>query len=417
MKAEVHQSGSMAQAGSNPYQDDTPVDESGNKASSFLSKLKDKTVEHGRKLKTKIQDKRGGSDSTNSGDTDETGLDDSDETVNNFDSGATGQPEQEDQSAETGDGDDSGLTKDFQGLSTNEKPAAPESQSADSDQPQDSDKPMTDTVQDNVTSATNQTKEAVGLGGAGAGAGASEQQSAPEGSSEATTDPQQAGKTWSQWATDQAGVAKDTAAANAPTAADGTPYHQKAYDAAVGAKDSAYDTAMGAKDNAIANAPKTADGTPYHQKAYDTAVGAKDSVASQIPDQSSIPSDPAQQTYFQKAAGGIYGAKDSFFSATQPADHHKALSQQVTESVGNLPATLKSSLGFGKTASSPTTTPGISSGEGAPEEAAGAPPQSPGLVSRITGLFGTKKPATEESTPSTETPSEGTESTDAPQSS
>lgn len=177
------------------------------------------------------------------------------------------------------------------------------------------------------------------------------------------------GKSWTQWAAEKVGYAKDTAAAKAPTTAEGKPIHEEAYGAVAG-----------------------------------KAAASKDSLASKIPDRSSIPSDPAQQSYAQKATGGIYGAKDKLYTSTQPGEHDKALSQQVTEAVGNLPATLKSSFGFGgKTgvASSPSTTSAHSDVPLSPsEETSGAPPQSPGIVSRITGLFSSKKPATDNSTPS-----------------
>lgn len=237
------------------------------------------------------------------------------------------------------------------------------------DEELESSKPVTEKVKDNVTDAKDQTTEKL-FGGAG-----SEQKyTSPDAPATSETTEQlgdkatEAGKTWSQWAAEKVGYAKDTAAAKAPTTEEGTPVHEKAYDAAAGATN----TAVG------------------------KATEAKNAAAAQIPEQSSIPSDPAQQTYFQKATGGIYGAKDSLFANTQPGEHDKALSQKVTESVGNLPASLKSSLGFGKpAASSPTTTSGLVSDAAAqPTSEEGAAPQSPGLVSRITGLFAAKKPET-----------------------
>ncbi|CAM6083498.1 unnamed protein product [Calypogeia fissa] len=280
---------------------------------------------------------------------------------------------------------DSSLAKDFQGLSTKDTSEPMETQpSGESRNTEDLDgsRPMKQKIMDNVSSTKDRTKNMLTPNSAG-----SEQQYTSPDSAPASEEAQQvgdkateAGRTWSQWAAERVGLAKDTASEK------------------VGA----------AKEAAAANAPATAEGKPIHEEAYGAAVekttAAKDSVAAQMPDRSEIPSDPAEQTYGQKAAGGFYGAKDKLFTSTQPGEHDKALSQKVTETVGNLPATLKTSFGFGGGASTPTTTPTTSDAplsSSTEKEAPGAPPQSPGIVSRITGLFGgAKKPATDDSTPS-----------------
>lgn len=396
----------MAQAGDyDQSQDDSSLNEETGGKTSLFEKLKNKTKDHGKKLKTKLHERQNKSDDASdyaeettspldrtaeddSGVTEpDSGVPESDDkepskpTGENFPGDFTGIAD--DQTPTEASAEESGLAKDFEGLSTNEKsesdeqtPPPAESGSAEE---LESSKPETES-----TAADKTTEKSFGTAGEQKYASPDAPMAAAPTESEQLGDKAtEAGKTWSQWAAEKVGYAKETAAAKAPTTEDGTPIQEKAYHTAAGAKDSA----------------------------MDTATGAKDSIASQIPDQSSIPSDPAQQTYFQKATGGFYGAKDSLFSSTQPGEHDKALSQKVTESVGNLPASIRSSLGFGQSAASPTTTPGI--GQDAPvestsEEAAAAPPQSPGLVSRITGLFGSKKAATEESSPTSEpTISEG----------
>jgi len=369
----------MAQTGDyDQYQGDSSLNEDTGEKTSLFGKLKNRTKDQGRKLKTRLQSPKGGD--TDMGDEEETTT----PTGASDDNSSFTEPESQDDytPAEGKTEEDSGLSKQFEGLSTNENTGGSENTPMGSGGAESESKPVTETVGENVTAAKDTATEKM------FGAPESDQKySSPDVQSatdqagdqagRAADKATEAGKTWSQWAAEKVGYAKDTAAAKAPTTEDGTPVHEKAFDAATGYKD----------------------------QALEQATGAKDQVASQIPAKEDIPSDPAQQTYFQKATGGFYGAKDSLFSNTQPQDHDKALSQKVTESVGNLPASLKSSLGFGgKTASSPTTTPGI--GSDAPavsssEEAADAPPQSPGLVSRITGLFGAaKKP--EDSSPTSE---------------
>lgn len=405
----------MAQAGDYDQSMEDLNDESGGGKTSLFGKLKSKTKDQKNKLRTKLHGSNKNDDSNPEDSIDDettsplgSGPEDSEFT----DSGVTEPEKKESSDPSTGEhfpgnftgiaddktaseaSADESLSKDFEGLSTNEKsesadkdtqPGAgepnfdkdttPSADSKDAEELETS-KPMTESAADTVTSAKDQTTEKL-FGAPGSeqkftspDAPATSEQAAEVGdkASEVGDKASEAGKTWSQWAAEKVGYAKDTAAAKAPTTEDGTPVHEKAYGTAV-----------------------------------DKATQAKDAAAAQIPDQSSIPSDPAQQTYFQKATGGIYGAKDSLFSSTQPGEHDKALSQKVTESVGNLPASLKSSLGFGKPASSPTTTAGLGdeSVKSTSDEAGEAPPQSPGLVGRITGLFGAKKPA-EASSPSSE---------------
>ncbi|KAL2650236.1 hypothetical protein R1flu_018364 [Riccia fluitans] len=206
-------------------------------------------------------------------------------------------------------------------------------------------------------------------------------------------------KTWGQWVGEKVGLAKPTS----PTAADST-------------------TTTGA---AAADKPMT-------EKIKESVVGAKDAVVGNVSEATgsakaaaeenqaaAATTEPHKQTYTQKFTGAFYGAKDSLVSSTHPGDEDKALSQKVTETVSNLPTTIKSSLGLGgskSASSSPTTTP-----RGLPtEEAEGALPQSPGIVSRITGsvtsLFG-KKPHPDSSsststTPTSEVPTSGTGTTE-----
>jgi hypothetical protein len=368
--------GNMAQATSADY-DQFQEDPSQNEGKGLFSKLKDKTKEQGRKLRSKM----GGSDhSDTTGDTGATNFDagedeGEDAPVHNAvsqpaydkqprggDVGShdetpadTTGPTPDDTTSVPPNEDEEGLTKSFQGLSTNEQ-SGPEgiggTPGPESTNETDSSKPITEQTSDGVGASVTP------------GSGNSEQQDkadAPPVTEQVGQQTQQfgdkaseSGKTWSQWAAQKVGYAKDTTAANIPTTAEGKPIHQHAY------------------DTVTANMPTTAEGKPYHQHAYDTAVGAK----------------------------------DSLYSATQPGEHDKALSQKVTETMENLPATIKSSLGFGgKAGSSPTTTPASSDtpASSPSEEAPGALPQSPSLVGRITGLFGSKKPATGDSAPSSET--------------
>ncbi|CAM6115923.1 unnamed protein product [Calypogeia fissa] len=387
---------------------------------SLLGKLKEKTKDKTNRLKTKLRSPSTTGDNNAQEDNTYASSDDEPEmAANNAVTSGVTQPEYERQlsdgqchdndversaatSAKNFPGNfagiaddkvktDSSLAKDFEGLSTKDTSEPMETQpSGESRNAEDLEgsRPMKQKIMDNASSAKDRTKNMITPNSAG-----SEQQymspdSAPasEQAQEVGDKATEAGRTWSQWAAERVGLAKDTAsekvgaaketaAANAPTTAEGKPIHEEAYGTAVGAKDTA----------------------------VEKATAAKDSVAAQMPDRSEIPSDPAEQTYGQKAAGGFYGAKDKLFTSTQPGDHDKALSQKVTDTVGNLPATIKSSFGFGGGASTPTTTPATSDAplSSSTEEAPGAPPQSPGIVSRITGLFGgAKKPATDSSTPS-----------------
>jgi hypothetical protein len=431
----------MAQAAdySNVQEDPSLSSEDANQGkTSLLGKLKEKTKDKTNRLKTKLRSSSKTGDNAQEDNTYASSDDEPDISANNAVSGVT-QPEYKrqlsDGQRDHGDDErsaatpaknfpgnfagiaddklktDSSLAKDFQGLSTKDTSESMETQpSGESRNAEDLDgsRPMTQKIMDNASSAKDRTKNMLTPNSGGSEQQYTSPDSAPTSDSPPASEQAQqvgdkateAGRTWSQWAAERVGLAKDTVsdklgaakettAANAPTTAEGKPIHEEAYGAVVGAK----------------------------YTAAEKATAAKDSVAAQIPDRSEIPSDPAEQTYGHKAAGGFYGAKDKLFTSTQPGEHDKALSQKVTDTVGNLPATIKSSFGFGGGASTPTTTPATSNAplSSSTEEAPGAPPQSPGIVSRITGLFGgAQKPATDSSSPPEPTISETGPETQTP---
>ncbi|KAG6549114.1 hypothetical protein Mapa_009340 [Marchantia paleacea] len=296
--------------------------------------------------------------------------------------------------------DDSALSKQFQGLSTDDKPSSQTDAQSGSKLPSEKfggdsslDEGMgrkidRESVTDEKQSEGSVTDDIMSKTGdpLANDLTTEKQKSDPEGllTGEKSAEP---AKSWGQWVGEKVGLSKDTAASKSPSttttssSTDEKPITEKAYDTVMGAKDAVVGKANEATDNTKAS---------IHQN--------KDAAAT---------TDPAKQTYTQKFTGAIYGAKDSLISSTHPGDEDKALSQKVTETVSNLPGTIKSSLGFGANkastgaASSPTTTPTLGTSSDASsaavtDESAGAPPHSPGFVSRITdsvsSLWGKKQP-------------------------
>ncbi|KAL3701936.1 hypothetical protein R1sor_019958 [Riccia sorocarpa] len=270
---------------------------------------------------------------------------------------------------------DSALASQFEGLSTEEKPSS-QLDVANSTLPSDEAVGAVEPMDSILESAGNPYAD---------DAEVAKDKPDPEGLLTGKPPAVEPAKTWSQWVGEKVGLAKPTSPTGSPTttptgAAAGKPITEKIQETVIGAKDAVVGTVSGATGSAQA--------------------------ATQENKQAAATTDPQKQTYTQKLTGVIYGAKDSLVSSTHPGDEDKALSQKVTETVGNLPTTIKSTLGFGgsksvgsSTTTSPTTTPRSLSSP--TEEAEGAPPQSPGIVSRITGsvtsLFG-KKPQTESAT-------------------
>lgn len=388
---------------------------------SFMGRVKAKTKEGTHKLRTKLKrgSKNGESgaqeDSSSSGSSSE---DEAETPTNNAMQGRTqaeyqkeldeGQaPRSTDQSAESTQipathfpgsftgivgaesqhkEEDSGLSREFESLSTKD---ASESQAMDAD------KPLTEKASEGVTSMKDTVLEKVDSQKQSV-ASPEEAGAAPvtEKAEESSAKTAEVGKSWGQWAAEKVGYVKDSAVSKLPSSedsslpADEKPATTRAFDAAEGAKETLNKQVV--------------------QPAYEASVGASDALAEKTAtDENAAPA--AGQTYVQKATSGLYAAKDSLLSSTKPGEEHKALSQAVTETVGNLPNTIKSSLGFGAkstAASSPTTTP--VSTETPIEESSANESHSPGIVSRISSYFGTKKPTPAEeaqiSESGTETP-------------
>ncbi|CAM6068058.1 unnamed protein product [Sphagnum tenellum] len=140
-------------------------------------------------------------------------------------------------------------------------------------------------------------------------------------------------------------------------------------------------------------------GKTYTQQATDTVVGMKNSVAASLG--LDKPSDPNAPSFLDKTKGymtttsdaaksftagatdRVYNSRDRVLTATAPGDEHKALAQQVTESLSKLPATLKESV-FGTNSASSTVDSSANDKTPGKDETPAAPaPQ--GLVSGITG--------------------------------
>ncbi|BBM97118.1 hypothetical protein MPTK1_1g03150 [Marchantia polymorpha subsp. ruderalis] len=404
---------------------------------SMFGKLKDKTKTKKNKLKNKLKPGSGGDvvdDSSSSSSSD----DEADAPTNNAFSGMT-QPEYErkldagqvpatindddslfGRSSDKSGGleaedfnqrtpaefpkshgqDDSALSEQFQGLSTSDKPSSQMNVQSDSTLPSEKfgedssldgglgSKIDRDSFSEEKPSEGRATDDILSKAGdpSANDLTTEHQKPDPEGllRGEKSAEP---AKSWGQWVGEKVGLAKDTVAAKSPSttttssSTDEKPITEKAYE-----------TVLGAKDAVVGKTNEAADTT------MDSIHQNKEAAAT---------TDPAKQTYTQKFTGAIYGAKDSLLSSTHPGDDDKALSQKVTETVSNLPGTIKSSLGFGASkastggASSPTTTPALGTSSDVPsaavtDESTGAPAQSPGIVSRITdsvsSLWGKKQP-------------------------
>jgi hypothetical protein len=140
-------------------------------------------------------------------------------------------------------------------------------------------------------------------------------------------------------------------------------------------------------------------GKTYTQQATDTVVGMKNSVAASLG--LDKPSDPNAPSFLDKTKGYMtttsdaakgfttgatdraYNSRDRVLTATAPGDEHKALAQQVTESLSKLPATLKESVFGTSSASSTVDSSANDKTPGKDEKPAAHAPQ--GLVSGITG--------------------------------
>lgn len=140
-------------------------------------------------------------------------------------------------------------------------------------------------------------------------------------------------------------------------------------------------------------------GKTYTQQATDTVVGMKNSVAASLG--LDKPSDPNAPSFLDKTKGYMtttsdaaksfttgatdraYNSRDRVLTATAPGDEHKALAQQVTESLSKLPATLKESVFGTSSASSTVDSSANDKTPGKDEKPAAPAPQ--GLVSGITG--------------------------------
>ncbi|KAH8970278.1 hypothetical protein BDL97_02G080700 [Sphagnum fallax] len=139
-------------------------------------------------------------------------------------------------------------------------------------------------------------------------------------------------------------------------------------------------------------------GKTYTQQATDTVVGMKNSVAASLG--LDKPSDPNAPSFLDKTKGYMtttsdaakgfttgatdraYNSRDRVLTATAPGDEHKALAQQVTESLSKLPATLKESVFGTSSASSTVDSSANDKTPGKDEKPAAHAPQ--GLVSGIT---------------------------------
>jgi hypothetical protein len=127
-------------------------------------------------------------------------------------------------------------------------------------------------------------------------------------------------------------------------------------------------------------------GKTYTQQATDTVVGMKNSVAASLG--LDKPSDPNAPSFLDKTKGYMTTTSDSAKSfttrATAPGDEHKALAEQVTESLSKLPATLKESV-FGTTSSASSTLDSSAKDKTPGKDEKPAAPAPQGLVSGITG--------------------------------
>jgi hypothetical protein len=141
-------------------------------------------------------------------------------------------------------------------------------------------------------------------------------------------------------------------------------------------------------------------GKTYTQQATDTVVGMKNSVAASLG--LDKPADPNAPSFLDKTKGYMtstsdaakslttgatdraYNSRDRMLTATAPGDEHKALAQQVTESLSKLPATLKESV-FGTTSSASSTLDSSANDKTPGKDEKPAAPAPQGLVSGITG--------------------------------
>jgi hypothetical protein len=141
-------------------------------------------------------------------------------------------------------------------------------------------------------------------------------------------------------------------------------------------------------------------GKTYTQQATDTVVGMKNSVAASLG--LDKPSDPNAPSFLDKTKGYVtttsdaaksfttgatdraYNSRDRVLTATAPGVEHKALAQQVTESLSKLPATLKESV-FGTTSSASSTLDSSANDKTPGKDEHPAAPAPQGLVSGITG--------------------------------
>lgn len=134
-------------------------------------------------------------------------------------------------------------------------------------------------------------------------------------------------------------------------------------------------------------------GKTYTQQATDTVVGMKNSVAASLGlDKPSDPNAPsfldktkdAAKSFTTGATDRAYNSRDRMLTAAAPGDQHKALAQQVTESLSKLPATLKESV-FGTTSSASSTLDSSANDKTPGKDEKPAAPAPQGLVSGITG--------------------------------
>lgn len=120
----------------------------------------------------------------------------------------------------------------------------------------------------------------------------------------------------------------------------------------------------------------------YAGKAYDTSAQYAQSATDTTKDYTQRAVDTTKN-YGQQAAGTTNDyttkAKDTTVDTVTPKDHDKALSEHVTETLGNLPAQVKDTVAsYTQSTNSPTA-----HDETAPKE---------GLMGKLTGLFGFGQP-------------------------
>ncbi len=141
-------------------------------------------------------------------------------------------------------------------------------------------------------------------------------------------------------------------------------------------------------------------GKTYTQQATDTVVGMKNSVAASLgldkPSDPNVPSfldktkgymtttSDAAKSFTTGATDRAYNSRDRMLTAAAPGDEHKALAQQVTDSLSKLPATLKESV-FGTTSSASSTLDSSANEKTPGKDGKPAAPAPQGLVSGITG--------------------------------